>query len=57
MPGFIEDEGGVSSDISATRLSVVRTIEAILAAFSRAILATFAGSIIPASIISVNFSA
>jgi hypothetical protein len=44
--GFIE---GSSSLISTTTASVVRNIPAMDAAFSRAILATFVGSITPDS--------
>jgi hypothetical protein len=46
IPAGIE---GASSFSSATKLSVVRTIDAILAAFCNALLVTFAGSTMPAS--------
>ena len=51
-PAGIAGAAGTSSLISATRLSVVRTIEATEAAFWRALLVTFLGSTIPEGIIS-----
>ena len=44
--------GAGGSGLSATRDSVVRTMEATLAAFSRALRVTLAGSTIPEEIIS-----
>ena len=51
---YPQNTGG--SGRSATRLSVVRTIAATLAAFSRAERVTLVGSTIPASIISSTYS-
>ena len=48
MPGFICGIAGASSFMFATAASVVKIIDATLAAFCRADLVTFVGSTIPA---------
>ena len=52
MSGLGAGIGGFFSGMSATRLSVVRTIEATEAAFSRALRQTFVGSTMPSLIMS-----